>query len=237
QTEKIIVQTPSSLISLLQPLYPCQWIRHDQGIPYFDYHTALFTLPLAHQTTLENIPYTTAYLRANEKQIAIWKNRFASLSKPKIGLVWRGSAEHANDYLRSIDLTRLLEALPTEFDYISLQKEPTEEDLAVLEKNPQIYQCQNMIEDFSDTAAICQCLDLLICVDTSVTHLAGALGVPTWVLLATDCDWRWGKKGDVSPWYQSIKLFRQLKTNQWDTVLDKLQRCLSQGILMQDTPT
>jgi hypothetical protein len=143
----------------------------------------------------------------------------------RVGLVWAGNPEHRNDRSRSIPLA-LLEPL---FDlegihFFSLQMGPEAEQLAVLEAP--VTDLRYAIGDLADTAALMANLDLVIAVDTSVVHLAGALGVPTWLLLASAPDWRWMVEGDESLWYPTMRLFRQTERSDWESVVGRVRSAL-----------
>jgi len=137
-------------------------------------------------------------------------------------LVWSGNPLHKNDHNRSILLADLLRYLPAEFQYVSLQKDVRESDRQTLQSNPAILNFSDDLQDFSDTAALCDCMDAIISVDTSVAHLSGALGKDTWILLPVVPDWRWLLDRDDSPWYPRVKLYRQKATRDWHGVLDQM---------------
>jgi hypothetical protein len=130
---------------------------------------------------------------------------------------------HKNDHNRSLLLSHLIQHLPAGFQYVSLQKDIRGVDQQTLQSNPQILDFANDVDDFSDTAALCEAMDLVISVDTSVAHLAGALGKLTWVLLPFTPDWRWLLERTDSPWYSSVRLYRQKKIADWDSVLERVK--------------
>lgn len=144
-------------------------------------------------------------------------------NRPRIGLAWSGNANHKNDLNRSLTLSELLPFLPSKFEYISLQKELRDTDKNFLEQHHSIKFVGNHIDDFSDTGALCECIDLVISVDTSVAHLAGTLNKQTWVLLPFVPDWRWLLDRDTSPWYPSIKIYRQENIHDWKSALQKVK--------------
>jgi hypothetical protein len=187
-------------------------------LPEFDYQCPLLSLPLALKTTLETIPAAAGYLRCNPAKVAQWRTRLGDRRRPRIGLIWSGNPQHGNDRNRSIQVARWIEHLPREFDYVCLQKEVRAVDAAVLAANPWISRFESELHDFSDTAALCECMDVVISVDTAVAHLSGSLGRPTWVLLPFDPDWRWLLGRSDSPWYRTAKLFRQQAMGDWNGV-------------------
>jgi hypothetical protein len=173
------------------------------------------SLPLALETRLETIPSGRPYLHADAARIAQWRNRLGPKIRPRIGLVWSGNQQMPNDHQRSLPLATLVEHLPTGCDYFCLQTDIRTQDQTTLEANPFIV---NYAPDLVDTAALCDCMDLVVSVCTSVAHLAGALGRPLWLLLAYNADWRWLEDRDDSPWYPSARLYRQRTTGDWGEV-------------------
>jgi tetratricopeptide (TPR) repeat protein len=146
-----------------------------------------------------------------------------------VGLVWSGSTEHKNDHNRSLPLAELLHHLSDTFEYVSLQKEVRQSDQAALAASKLLH-FGNELKDFTDTAALCECVDVVVSVDTSVAHLAGAMGKPTCVLLPYVPDWRWLLDREDSPWYASVKLYRQEEDRQWSAVLARVVADLPQHI-------
>jgi tetratricopeptide (TPR) repeat protein len=205
-----------------------QLITNGEPLPEFDLHCPLLSLPLAFGTHLGSIPGGAgAYLRPDSERVAEWKARLPSSDRPLIGLVWSGSKLHNNDHNRSIPLASLLEKLPSELCYISLQNEVRPSDESALRGSSHAQDYRAELKDFADTAALCECLDLIISVDTSVAHLAGALGRPTWVLLPFLPDWRWLLDRGDSPWYASVSLYRQARIGDWHGVLERAAADLS----------
>ncbi len=197
-------------------------------LPAFDYHCPLLSLPLAFKTEVNSVPYAEQYLRTDKSKVRYWKNRLGKKTKPRVGLVWSGSAVHKNDKNRSILLADLLLYLPAGFHYVSLQKEVREVDRAALDSHtPKITHFGVELQDFTDTVALCELMDVVISVDTSVAHLSGALGRLTWVLLPKCPDWRWMLDRDDSPWYKSVKLYRQSVSGKWGSVFGQIKRDLA----------
>jgi hypothetical protein len=216
---KVLLEVPQSLVALLDSLEGVDvLIEHGMPIPDFDFHCPLMSLPLAFKSELNSIPSQKSYLKCNACKQKLWSQRLGERSKPRIGIVWRGSAGHKNDLNRSIRLSQLVEYLPSDFEYVSLQKEVRDEDKSAL-KNSVIKNYGELLINFADTAALCELMDLVICVDTSLAHLAGALGKKTWVLLPFSPDWRWLLERDDSPWYESIKLYRQGQDREYGPAL------------------
>jgi predicted negative regulator of RcsB-dependent stress response len=221
---RVILEVPESLLGLVKQLsWVSEFVIDGNPLPAFEYHCPLLSLPLAFKTTLSSIPCPTPYLRADPGKLSYWTSTLGEKRSPRVGLVWGGSPEHTNDRNRSIGLAALVQHLPAGFEYVSLQKDVRDSDKPVLESNPHILHLGKDLDDFTDTAALCELMDVVISVDTSVAHLSGALGKSTWVLLPFSPDWRWLLERDDSPWYPSVKLFRQPRVGDWDSVLDKVK--------------
>ena len=218
----VFLEVPASLLGLLGKLEGVDaLIAKGSALPPFDFHCPLLSLPLAFKTDFTNIPCPTPYLAASATKCGEWKKRLGEKTKMRVGLVWSGSSTHTNDHNRSMTLQQLLPYLPDGYEYVSLQKEIRPVDKERLESSG-ILQYSEELEDFTDTAALCALMDLVISVDTSVVHLAGAIGKTTWVLLPNAPDWRWLLDRDDSPWYESLKLYRQGINREWSPVLERV---------------
>ena len=192
----------------------------------FDLHCPLLTLPLAFGTTLRTIPaFPRGYLRVPAEDAARWAARLPS-GRRRIGLVWSGSATHGNDANRSIALVRLAALIQPEDSWISLQKEVRQSDQATL-RSSGLIDLSAELGDFADTAALISALDLVIAVDTSVAHLAAALGKPVWLMVPFVPDFRWLLGREDSPWYPGMRLFRQHRAGDWDGVVARIGAALS----------
>jgi tetratricopeptide (TPR) repeat protein len=191
----------------------------DADNPEFDLHCPLMSLPLAFKTDVASIA-SARYISADDEKVAAWKHRLGRKTKSRVGVVWRGNAIPDKD--RSIELEQFQRLFDARCEFISLQKEVTEAERARLGRAG-VFHAGDAFADFSDTAALCVLMDLVISIDTSVAHLAGALGIPVWVLLTWVPDWRWLLDRDDSPWYPSMRLFRQKKRGDWDGVLERLE--------------
>ena len=143
--------------------------------------------------------------------------------KPRVGLSWSGSARHQNDRNRSIALDDIVKRLPRQFQYVSLQTEVREADAETLAAPTDIAHFGEQLHDFTDTAALCELVDVVISVDTSIAHLAGAMGRPVWILLPFIPDWRWLLDREDSVWYSSARLFRQGRAGDWAGVIEKVR--------------
>lgn len=201
--------------------------RGIDAVPRIDHHCPLSSLPLAFATRLDTIPAQPSYLPAPpEERVQAWEGRLGSRNRLRVGLVWSGNPAHLNDHHRSVPLGTLAPVLGIDAHFVSLQKEPRPADKAVLASHPEILDLTADIVDFVDTAALICCLDLVITVDTSVAHLAGALGKPTWILLPFTPDYRWLLGRDDSPWYPSMRLFRQDATCDYAAVIARISDAL-----------
>ncbi|MDN3278875.1 tetratricopeptide repeat protein [Frankia sp. RB7] len=193
--------------------------------PAFDLHCPLGTLPLAFGTRLDTIPLPQGYIPAPPApRVKAWDNRLGSRNRFRVGLVWAGNPDHKNDHNRSMALSTLAPLLDCDAQFVSLQKGVRDQDRAFLAERQEIVDLTPHLTDFSETAALMSCLDLVISVDTSVAHLAGALGAPVWTMVPFNPDWRWLLNRDDSPWYQSMKLFRQSERGDWASVVDDVRR-------------
>jgi Flp pilus assembly protein TadD len=189
--------------------------------PAFDLHCPLGSLPLAFGTRRDTIPFAQAYLPAPPAAgVKAWEERLGPRNRFRAGLVWSGDPDHKNDHNRSIALRMLAPVLDCDVQFVSLQKGIRDQDRAFLGERSDIVDLTQQLTDFSDTAALISCLDLVISVDTSVVHLAGALGAPVWTMLPFNPDWRWLLNRSDSPWYRSMRLFRQPKRGDWTSVVD-----------------
>jgi ADP-heptose:LPS heptosyltransferase len=169
------------------------------------------SLPLAFGTNIKTVPCFDRYIYASDEYVKKWAALMNQIAEPKIGIVARGSDSFANDKNRSCDMKALVAQLPENASCIVLQKDLSDDERAFIDSRDNIIAPGEMLETFSDTAAICMYLDQVISVDTSVAHLSAALGKPTSVLLAFRPDWRWGAKGDTTSWYPRARLMRQTR--------------------------
>jgi tetratricopeptide (TPR) repeat protein len=229
---RIVLDLPEPLVPLARDLE--EWVAL---IPFgsvperFDFFCPLLSLPGIFGTRLDTIPAEIPYLSTPQYRAEIWRQRLAGLASPRVGIVWAGNPQHSNDRNRSIPLdqvARLFEQ--SDVNFVSLQKIVSAADAAVLAavlaSHPSVHKIGHLLDDYADTAAALLQLDLVIAVDTSVAHLAGALGRPTWVLLPFLPDWRWLLDRSGSPWYPSMRLFRQPQAKDWGTALAEVARAL-----------
>jgi hypothetical protein len=164
---------------------------------------------MALELKLEDLPGTMPYLRPDPQRVAHWQACLANLPRPLVALVWAGRPTHFNDANRSLALTQLAPLVRSGVTFLSIQKGPSVAQATNPPTGISLVSLSNEIKDFEDTAAILSVVDLLISVDSSPVHLAGALGRPVWAMLPFVPDWRWLLGREDSPWYPSVRLFRQ----------------------------
>nr|WP_249780516.1 glycosyltransferase family 9 protein [Bradyrhizobium sp. dw_411] len=201
--------------------------RSVKPLPAYDLHCPITSLPLVFETRLDTIPSGLGYLpQPEEARRQIWEarlsERLGAERKLRIGLVWSGNPNHVNDRNRSFPLRMLSGLLGADAAFVSLQKNPKPDDAVILEQAG-VIDLTAQLTDFAETAALLSQLDLVITVDTSVAHLAGALGRPTWILLPYLPDWRWLLGRDDSPWYPTVRLFRQDATRDYGSVVARVR--------------
>lgn len=230
---KVVLQVPPSLASVLKDIEGVSRIVvKGEPLPPFDLYCPLLSLPKAFGTDMAAIPASPRYLQADPRKVAHWRSeldrRLGDKTRLRIGLAWSGNPTQGNDRNRSMALSALVPHLPVNHQYVSLQKDVRPADRLTLERHSHILHLGDELKDFSDTAALCELVDLVLTVDTSVAHLSGALGRPTWVMVAYVPDWRWLLERQDSPWYPSLKLYRQSARNDWGRVFSMLWADLKQ---------
>lgn len=197
-------------------------------LPPFDVYCEMMSLPMAMGLRLEDLPGSMPYLSTMPARLAKWRRLLAGLPRPLVALVWAGSPTHTNDANRSMRLTDLAPLAMTGATFLSIQKGPAADQALNPPSGMEVRPLDREIGDFEDTAAILQLADLLISVDSSPVHLAGALGRPAWVLLPLVPDWRWLTGRENSPWYPSLRLFRQEVRGDWSDVVARVTGALAQ---------
>ncbi len=222
----VIVETPPALRDLLGSLAGvAQVVSRGDKLPPFDLHCPLGSLPLACATRLASIPADVPYLAADPGRIAKWRERLAPSGRPLVALTWRGRP-HPRD--RSVPFAALAPMLAlARIEFVSLQQDLTGEEARAIAGRDNIRHFGAAIEDFADTAAIMACVDVVVSIDTSVAHLAGALGKPLWLMLIFAADFRWLVGRPDSPWYPTARLIRQPRTGEWPEVVERVARALA----------
>jgi tetratricopeptide (TPR) repeat protein len=226
---RIVLQVQPALAALLRQLSDVTVIARGEVLPPFDLQLPLMSLPRVFGTTLDDIPADVPYLHADPGKLSRWRAALADVEALKVGVVWAGNPNHKGDRQRSLSAAAVLPRLMMPgVQLYSLQKEPRPEDGEVLAAlGSDIIDLAPALGDFSDTAAAVAALDLVIAVDTSVAHLAGALGRPVWMLTPYALDWRWLREREDSPWYPTMRLFRQRRPRVWDDPLLRLSAALA----------
>jgi len=225
---RVVLEVPKSLARLARTVAgTSQVIGASDLLPAFDCHCPLLSLPRVFKTNLATIPDAVPYLSVPAEASAAWAERIAAAPGLRVGVVWSGSMVGVIDR-RPIDL-RLLQPLweVPDVNWFSLQVGDRSRDLSLLD-GVKIADLSPWLADFAETAAAIRHLDLVITIDTSVAHLAGALGRLTWVLLPFNSDWRWLRKREDSPWYPTARLFRQRKAGDWSNVTREVAAALAQ---------
>ncbi|TDU70728.1 hypothetical protein EI77_02776 [Prosthecobacter fusiformis] len=225
---QVILEVQAGLMTLLQGSFDgIQIIAYGQTLPPFECSCPLMNLPGAFALPVDDIPACLPYLRAPEKHIETWAERLGERTRPRIGLVWSGSTEHSKDRQRSMPLAIMKGLLNCDAEFHCLQKQIRDADLDDILNLP-IKIWVKELAGFSDTAGLVMAMDLVISVDTSVAHLAGALGRPVWVLLPYVPDMRWLLDCDDSPWYPEVmRLFRQSSRGEWAMVIARVSEELN----------
>jgi Flp pilus assembly protein TadD len=218
----VVLEVQRPLAGLLSDLNGvAQLAVRGEALPRFDCYAPLLSMPLVFQTRLDTIPAADGYLRPDRETSRQWQQRLGPKRRPRIGLCWSGNPRNSNDLYRSIAAQELLSSLPADCDYFCLQRQVRPSDALALSAYPRLIDFGAEL-DFPATAALCELMDLVISVDTSIAHLSGALGKRTWVLLPRNGDWRWLLERSDSPWYHSVKLYRQPRLGDWGAVLQRV---------------
>jgi Flp pilus assembly protein TadD/ADP-heptose:LPS heptosyltransferase len=201
-----------------------QWDSESQTLKKeFDLYCSIMSLPYLLETELEDLPSTVPYITPQPEAVTPWQSKLKALSGTRIGIAWGGNPGLASDKARSIPLEKWTPLLSISgIDWISLQKGEPQAQLEQLPKDIKVHDFMDECLDFHDTAALISCLDLVISVDTSVVHLAGALNTPVWMFNRTGSEWRWMHERDDSPWYPAMRLFNQAYMEPWDAVVARM---------------
>jgi hypothetical protein len=235
---RVILFIPDALCPLLSGLAGVSQCLplSASSLPAFDMYCPVSSLPLAFETRLATIPAEKSYLPPPAAdRLRAWEGRLGPRNGLRVGLVWSGNPIHKNDHNRSIPLRLLAQILDVDATFVSLQKDPRSDDRATLLERSEIIDLTAHLTDFAETAALISCLDLVVTVDTSTAHLAGALGCPTWILLPYTPDYRWLLDRDDSPWYPTMRLFRQTATREYASVIDRVRTELLAMISVRKT--
>jgi Flp pilus assembly protein TadD len=232
----VVLVVPRALRRLMKTLDGVAVLlsEEDDSLPPFDYYCPLLSLPFAFGTTMATIPATTPYLHAEPSQ---WADFLDTLPGLKVGLVWAGQSRTEQPHAVAIDKRRsmrLADMAPllsvAGCSFVSLQLGPPASQMEALSLGTALHDVSGRMNDWADTAELIAGLDLVISVDTAVAHLAGALGKPVWMLNRFDSCWRWFLHRDDSPWYPSMRQFRQASRGDWAGVIEWVRRALEAGL-------
>jgi len=230
--EEIVLGCSQEMGPLLRDIPGVKQFCHRwNDVPGHAAHCRLSSLPLMFDTRLDSIPNQVPYLKADPARIAAWKQRLDAQLPPglkRIGLAWTGRPTHPNDRRRSLRLERLLPlAEAGNAAFVSLQKPMPDADRPLLSRFNGMTDLSADLTDFGETAALMECLDLIVTIDTAMGHLAGALARPAWIMLPKAADWRWMLDRSDSPWYPTVRLFRQQTPGAWDRVIGEVAGALA----------
>jgi tetratricopeptide (TPR) repeat protein len=227
---KILFQVTDGLIPLLNQASIINWVgSYVDEPPPFDYWVPIMSIPGVLGITLENLPKQISYINAQQTQVQEWLQKLGPKKRMRVGFSWSGRRDAWLNRHKGVPFDVMFELIRNNPDYewINLQVDATEEEEQALAAIG-VTRYPGSINSFADTAALITCLDVVISVDTAITHLAGALGRPTWLMLqwfATD--WRWMLDRDSSPWYPTTRIFRQPSMGDWTSVTKKIEQYLT----------
>ena len=233
---RVVIGSPPGLMPLLSTAEGIEAIvEPNEPIPPFETHIPLASLPHVLRTRLETIPGGVPYLRAENSRVEAWKQRFSRNDRLNVGICWQANPKFAADRFRSVNLRQFEPLLRVPgVDFYGLQILHGREQMSELPKDvnfedigEELYSETSVL---TEAAAAFEALDLIVTVDTAICHLAGALGRPTWVAISLVPDWRWLMGRDDSPWYPTIRLFRQVSHGGWDDVFRRLAKALTHMI-------
>lgn len=222
---RVVMAAPAGLRTLMQTLPGApQIVSEGEPVPAHDFHCPLMSLPLAFGTTPNTVPAEIPYLRADPTLVRAWRERLGPRARPRIGLVWSGRRYPPINYARDMSLETISPLFTLNAEFVCLHPELSDDERSRLATVANVVRLDHPLGDFADTAGLLMNLDLIITVDTAVAHLAGALGKPVWVMNRYASCWRWLLKRSDSPWYPSLRLFRQPALGDWaGVVADILQ--------------
>ena len=229
----VVVACQEPLVRLLEGCAGIdQLVAHIEDIRAFDVHASLMSVPGILKTSLETIPAKVPYLIPRPELVEQWRTRLTDLDGLRVGITWQGNPAFRGDRFRSIPLGRFAPLAQIRgVRWISLQKGVGSQQLAEVRERFPVVDLGSRLQDFTDTAAVMKNLDLVITSDTAAAHLAGALGVPVWVALSFAADWRWLLDRSDSPWYPTMRLFRQRERGNWQAVFEAIEKALSERLV------
>jgi hypothetical protein len=225
---KVLIGVHRPLVAVLATVPGVAQVFADgDELPDFDFYCSLLSLPLAFSTEPATIPANIPYIRPQDERIVKWRDRLPANGRVRVGICWAGTGEHSNNRNRSLTLERFaaIFSIPG-VDFVSLQKDVDDDQSAILQ-HFEVTQLGQEFSDFADTAAVVAMLDIVVSVDTSVAHLAGAMGRATALLVPFAPDWRWMLHRTDSPWYPTMRLYRQSTMHDWSGPLGRVRQELT----------
>jgi len=227
----LVVEVPRSLMPLLESSGVHDLVPSDGPLPKFDLQISMLSLPDVFQTTLDTLPRDVPYLFAEPRRVAQWRDMLSEVDGRRVGIHWQGNADYLGDRHRSVPLSQFAPLAAVEdVRLVSLQKGYDSEQHQRSKLPFDVRILPGLDETggaFLDTAAVIKNLDLVVTNDTAVAHLAGAMGAPVWLALSTAADWRWLRDRDDSPWYPTMRLFRQTRLGVWEDVFQRIADAMS----------
>ncbi len=226
---RVLLHAPATLARILATCPGVDRVMsEEESLPDFDCHAPLMSLPRLLGTTLETIPAMIPYLSPDPELVSQWRRELGNHEGLNVGIAWQGNPDHKKDRHRSFPISRFesISRIPG-VRLFSLQKGHGGEQLRTKGDALDITDLGGRIHDFMDTAAVVRNLDLVVCPDTSLAHLAAAVGVPVWMPLPFACDWRWLSGREDSPWYPTLRLYRQPALGDWDGVFARISSDLA----------
>lgn len=224
---QVILEVQPELLDLIKRACPfAEVVPTGSDLPTFTHSCPMLSLPWVLGIQPNQIPPPTPGVAASANEVDAWRSKLGDRRKPRVGIVWSGNIGHIDDAQRSIPLKSLASIMFEGVEWISLHKEVRQADQPELAALPELRSFNDQLNGFSDTAALIEQLDLVVCVDSSVAHLAGTLGKETWLLLPFNADWRWLIDRCDTPWYPTMTLWRQAERGNWAEVLTRVKVAL-----------
>lgn len=213
------------LIGLMAQIENVSELLDEQtALPEYDFYCELMSLPYLLGLGFADVPAPSSYLKADADVVKEWSSKLSGMNgRKRVGIVWAGNSQFAKNHTRSISFAAWRQLFDLNLDFVVLQKEISSDDRADIGTIANVTMWSDDLRSFADTAALIEALDLVVTVDTSVAHLAAAMGKPTWILISHHPDWRWLLERTDSPWYPSVRLFRQQALQTWESVLSDVK--------------
>ena len=232
---RVSMVVPNELVEIARSMSPqIEILDKDEERPAADFILPMMSLPMIMGSQLDTVPNHLPYIHAEPGKVLAWEDLLKDSRRFRIGLVATGSTAHDNDHNRSVSLKHFEPLYELAADFFLLQKEIRPNDQEYLNENPHIAYYNHLLKDFSDTAALAHQMDVIVTVDTSVAHLCAALGLKVFMLLPYTSDWRWMLGMESSPWYPTMRLFRQSRRDLWDDVIERIKTTLAISPLLGD---